>query len=732
MDRSLSVPGTGTVSAHQSEQPRHLGRFLFVAAAIMIFLAALWGWSRQVDEILLATGCLLTIILALAVRRDLIRREALRVRTAELQAIFKAYPDLQFRLAGDGTILDYQAESGTDLYMHMQSQEFLGRRLQEILPADIGARFDAAFTDLAHGASRASLEYQLEINGSPRHFEARVLPLGAGQMIVIARDITARKQAQERQEIFRFGVDQAALPVYWVRADGRIVYANAAACRALGYARQELESMTVHDIDPDFPEDLWESHWKVMQEKGSMTFQSHHRRRDGERFPVQITISLISHQGTEYVWAYVEDTSQRQKAETDRTRLERQLRQAQKLEAVGQLAGGIAHEFNNLLTVILGCTELMLAGGTPGEAADRSYDQNLRQIQTAVLRASDLTRQLLTFSRRNVENPTLIDTVRTIADTEKMLRHLIRENVSVDLRIDQDLEPIRAGSGRLEQVLVNLVVNALDAMPDGGHLNIDCSSVVLDAAHVRHHPGAQAGKHVRIEVRDDGVGMPPETVEHIFEPFYTTKPPGKGTGLGMATVYALVTQVGGHIAIDSTPRQGTTIQVYFPVAPEDAVKAELEARPVDRGQGETVLVCEDETTVREVVCDVLRASGYSVLSAETGRDALEKAARHPEPVAALVTDVIMPEMSGPILAEAMLAHHPGLRVLFISGYPGDLLDPATMRRHGHRFLGKPFSPADLQSSLRQIIDTTAPGEAGPAAASMRASGAAPLPAQRRA
>ena len=386
---------------------------------------------------------------------------------------------------------------------------------------------------------------------------------------------------------------------------------------------------------------------------------------------------------------------------TRQRRLEEQLLQAQKMEAVGQLAGGVAHDFNNLLTVIMSYSSMLLADGEssdPGRA-------DIQAISDAAVRAAALTRQLLAFSRKQVLQMQPVNVNAIVTDVEKMLRRLIGEDISLSTHLDPQLALVNADRGQLEQVLLNLAVNARDAMPDGGALTLTTGNADLSDGHVDRHLGAVPGKYIMLAVTDTGTGMTREVQQRLFEPFYTTKGAGKGTGLGLATVHGIVKQLGGDIYVYSELGHGTTFKVYFPHLTDnpDLVVAALEHREAPRGW-ETILLAEDDDALRSLAARVLGAFGYKVLVARTGADALRIVAAHPGPIDLVATDVVMPEMSGGQLVEKVLKARPGVRVLFMSGYTDDevmrrgVIDGATA------FLQKPFTPDILAQKVRAVLD----------------------------
>ena len=374
---------------------------------------------------------------------------------------------------------------------------------------------------------------------------------------------------------------------------------------------------------------------------------------------------------------------------TERKVLEEQVRQATKMEAVGRLAGGIAHDFNNLLTIINGYTELLM----DKFASDDRMTVYLQEIAQAGERAATLTRQLLAFSRSQVLAPQVLDLNVVVTNLGKMLKRMIGEDIELSTVLDPALGRVKADPGQIEQVMMNLVVNARDAMPQGGHLTIETSNVELDETYARNHVTVKAGPHVMLAVADTGVGMLPETQAHIFEPFFTTKEQGKGTGLGLATVYGIVKQSGGSIWAYSEPGQGSVFKIYLPTVSEGPVAEQTKMEPDSSGGTETILVIEDEVGVRSLINLALASSGYTVLEADSAESALEICARHDGPIHLLLTDVVMPQMSGPRVAEQVAAMRPDIKVLYMSGYtddsvvrhgvldPGDALHPETLLAH---------------------------------------------------
>ncbi len=520
-------------------------------------------------------------------------------------------------------------------------------------------------------------------------------------------DITAKKQAIEdlhrSQERYRALFEQSLdSNVVIDGGTGEIVEFNDRAYGDLGYTREEFQQLTIADIDAiESSDDVTEHVRKIMHE-GSDIFETRHRTKNGDIRDRLVSSKKLSIPGSNLVSSVWCDI-------TERKRLEDQLRHVHKMEALGQLAGGVAHDFNNLLTVILANAETLLSTSMPGAAAltDERTVVSLEQIKTAGQRAATLTRQLLAFSRKEVTRIEVLDPVTMITGTQSLLRRLIGEHITLSFEPEPDVAHIRADANQIEQMIMNLVVNAADAMPDGGTITVNVANTELSTAHVTAHTGARAGPHVVFTVRDSGVGMTPNTMSRMFEPFFTTKPVGKGTGLGLATVYGVVTRAEGHVTCESEPGKGTTFSVYLPATQSESVHPEgATSKDVPRGD-EVVLVCEDEAMVRDVTCAALRSRGYDVLVASHGREALRIADERDTPIDLLVSDLVMPEMNGLQLAKALSDRYPQMRTLFVSGYPSDIIEAPRDAGEQVEFLQKPFGPTALLRRVRRILDDDA-------------------------
>jgi signal transduction histidine kinase len=389
---------------------------------------------------------------------------------------------------------------------------------------------------------------------------------------------------------------------------------------------------------------------------------------------------------------------ERLQAQAERERMANRLHQAQRLESLGQLAGGVAHDFNNLLAVILSCTGFV----AEATADDESVRADVDQIRTAAERAARLTRQLLIFGRQDKADIEVLDLGAIVNDVRDLLTRTIGEDITLAVRPAPGLPAIRADRGQIEQVLVNLAVNARDAMPEGGTLTIGLGTALLDEEYTRLHPQITPGRYVELSVSDTGVGMPPEIVSRIFEPFFTTKAPGKGTGLGLATVHGIIASAGGSLSVYSEPGIGTTFRAFFPPAEgQAAMPVEPPDDAATRGRGETVLVVEDEPAVREITARILRRGGYSVLAAASGPEALSLITGREFDV--LLTDLVMPEITGMELAQRVQQAHPGVAVLFMSGYSQDVLGPRGALEEGVPLIQKPFAATELLKAVRAVI-----------------------------
>lgn len=465
----------------------------------------------------------------------------------------------------------------------------------------------------------------------------------------------------------------------------------------LQYSRVQAWNTLVH---PGDREALWEERQSCLAAKEPCSNEYRIIRRSGEERWVwdQSRGTYDSSGGVLSIEGFITDITEWRESEEERRQLQERLKQSQKLEALGQLAGGVAHDFNNLLTAILGNAETLWSllrerDDLPLEA----LISGLEQIVLAGERATSLTRQLLTFSRKQHFEPKVLNINSIISGMQEMLRRLINVQIQLEVDLAPGVRNIFADAGQVELVVMNLVLNARDAMPQGGVLTIATAN-----AAGKSEEGADSGQIV-LMISDTGSGMDEETKANIFEPFFTTKEKGKGTGLGMSTVHDIVTQLGGDITVQSSPGRGSTFRVYFPAVDEEIAADEPSVSVSDEGGSGVVLVCEDEAMVRDMVCEILRANGYTVLSSENGQRALQVAAQHPEGIDLLLSDIVMPGMSGLELAKTLRRDHPGICAVFVSGYSADIVKSEEFARPDQRFLQKPFSPRALLQAIREVL-----------------------------
>jgi two-component system cell cycle sensor histidine kinase/response regulator CckA len=526
-----------------------------------------------------------------------------------------------------------------------------------------------------------------------------------------ARDISEREQVADRlrasEERYKQLVDNTDTGFVVIDEQGIVVSANEPYVRLAGAKR--MEDVVGHSVTEWTAPDQRENNARAVAlcaRQGSIQdFETVYQHADGTRVEVTINATVEeTAEGGKRLASLCRDITARKRAEAERENLEQQLRLSQRLESIGSLAGGIAHDFNNLLSVILCCTDFALGRVTDD---DRARDE-LLEVKKAGERAVALTRQLLAFSRKQVLQPVVLDLNQIAAGVEKMLRRILGEDIDYVQVLAPDLGVVRADPGQIEQVLMNLVVNARDAMPTGGKLTIETCNVDLDEEYAARHVATKPGAYVRLVVSDTGCGMDAATQARVFEPFFTTKEKGKGTGLGLSTVYGIVKQSGGNIWVYSEPGQGTTFKIYLPrvFSAEKTVTGSRLAAVPDRATGtETILVVDDEKAIRHIAKGILGAAGYTVLTAAAASNALLTSKAHQGKIHLLLTDVVMPHVSGRALAESLAVARPGIKVLYMSGYTDDAIVHHGTLDPGTHFIGKPFSGADLTKKVREVLDS---------------------------
>ncbi len=635
------------------------------------------------------------------IRRQLIEREELFHLISENAADMIAVVDLDGRRIFNS--LSYQKILG---YSPEELQESSG--FEQIHPEDRELVKNAA-KEARQTGSGTILEYRFRHkNGEWMVLEsvASVIRNEKGEpekLVIVNRDITERKKAQEalsRSEAsFRSLVEGAPHGIYRATMTGQFLEVNPALQRMLGYeSAQELFKADLATQIFRHTADFQRMNELLAESKVMKDSEMEWKRPNGEPIVVRCSGHRVDGKdgGPGYFEVFAEDV-------TEKRTLERQLRMAQKMEAIGRLSGGIAHDFNNLLGVIIGYS------GVLKKSLDKSQPnyEYATEIEKAGQRAASLTRQLLAFSRQQVLTPSVLSLNSLVSDMEKMLPRLLGEDINVSLSLDSELGNVKADQSQIEQVIMNLAVNARDAMPSGGDLHIQTANIEMDNAFTRDHPGSKAGSYVMLAIADSGTGMSPETIAHIFEPFFTTKGVGEGTGLGLATVYGVVKQSNGYIWVDSAPGKGSTFQIYLPrnldTEQVSAAKPEVQSRERPKGS-EMILLVEDAEPLRKLAQAFLESNGFRVLSAPSGEAALEIAARHSGLFDLLLTDVVMPGMNGRVLAEQLSMRQPGLKVLFMSGYTDSFIAGHGVLQKGTNLLHKPFTEEVFISKVREVLD----------------------------
>lgn len=631
--------------------------------------------------------------------------EGLRTSEAQYRLLFESNPmpmwvfdrnSLRFLAVNEAAIRHYG----------YSRDEFLGLTIADIRSEEDIPKLMEAVARRVPGLSETELHRHRKKDGTVIQVEVTSHPItlgGRDAELILSHDVTEQRKNQEslRQSEERFATAFRSSPLaitISTEKDGQYVDANDAFVKLMGYQREEIVGRTAHELgvwaDPDYRDRMVR---QMDRAERAEPLETRFRTKSGEERRVQISAERIVLDGKSCVLANTLDV-------TESRRLEEQFRQAQKMEAVGRLAGGVAHDFNNLLSVILGCSELAQAAVMP-DSAPRKY---LDQIRQAVDRAASLTRQLLAFSRQQVLEPRVLSLNSVVHNVSKMLLRVIGEDVTLSLKPGEPLGSVKADLGQIEQVLMNLAVNARDAMPEGGKIVIETGNVELDETYARQHQSVRPGSYVMLSFSDTGCGMDAKTLAQIFEPFFTTKEPGKGTGLGLSTVYGIVKQSGGYIWAYSEPMRGTTFKIYLPRvdSPAETLTAQRSDLVFDRGT-ETILLVEDDEPLRALAAELLRSVGYNVLEASDGNEAIEIAKRQNGSIHLVLTDVIMPGMSGGDLIVHLRNVQPKLAILFMSGYARDLVSRAGVPEPERSLLHKPFTRKSLLTKVRSALNEAA-------------------------
>jgi signal transduction histidine kinase len=620
---------------------------------------------------------------------------------SEMRAVFQAIPDLLFRIDHQGTILDFKAGAVDDLLV--PPRELFGKRIQDIPFKHIGDQFSEAIQKVIAGNSTVSMDYSLTRDNQECSYEARLVPLPENQIVVIIRNITERKRAdaelRRAVSLLQSTLESTADGILVVNTAGKIVLFNKRFVSlwqipqtVLGTREDEAALNHVLAQLKD-PEAFLRKVRELYAQPGAESFDIL-EFKDGRVFERYSCPQFLDSLPIGRVWSFHEVTESRE--------LEAQLRQVQKMEAFGQLAAGVAHDFNNILTVIHGNLSLLRMGAFSEAEIRPAVDHALQAAE----QAANLTRQLLTFSRRHPLQSKALDLNEVVANMTKMLQRVIGEHIAMEARYAPGGAPVQADPAMVEQVLMNLAVNSRDAMPNGGRLTIQTAVVVMDQDQTASKPNARPGEYIRLSVSDTGCGIAPAHLPYIFEPFFTTKEVGKGTGLGLATVFGIVQQHNGWIDVESRVNAGTVFHIYLPRLTKGmaAVAEPPAVIPVKRGS-ETVLLVEDEVAVRGLMRTMLQRHGYRVYEAVSGVDALQVWKEHQAEIDLLITDMVMPGgISGRELSERLQSENPGLKIIQCSGYSRETTGPDSRPLTNVFFLEKPFEPRKFLQHVRNSLD----------------------------
>ncbi len=633
--------------------------------------------------------------------------EKLAQSELELHTIIDSEPECVSLLSADGTVLKIN-RAGLTMMEADDADMVIGKKVIGL----IAPAYQAAFMEMnarVFAGEAGSLEFELiGFKGGHRWLDTHAVPLrdphgGIIARLGVTRDISERKEATRHLHLLDFALDHVTEAAYLTDARGRFHYVNAEACRALGYSRDQLRTLSVPDIDHDTDSVTWAATWIHLQQRGAMTVESRHRTRDGRIFPVEVGITCFEYEGRPYALGLARDISERRAAETERAQLQQQLQHAQKLEAIGQLTGGIAHDFNNILGAILGFTGLTLDRFRP-QLPEKAVGY-LNEVQKAGERARDLIQKMLAFARGSGSEIQVLDPRPLVREVIKMLASTLPSSLELGEQVAATVPAIRIDPVQLHQILTNLVINARDATNGEGHIEVGLRTTRLDGEICDVCHQSIRGEFVELYVKDDGSGIAPEVLPKIFDPFFTTKEVGRGSGMGLAMVMGILREHDGHVLVETRDGHGSTFRLFFHPAnghaPEAAVPVTETATPETGGKH--VLVVDDEVSLGALLGEILDANGYRATVYANPRGALEAYRANPVEYDAVITDQTMPGMTGVELVRELLALRPELPVLMVSGY-SDKVDAETAEKHGiRRFFYKPVESAALLAALREAL-----------------------------
>jgi two-component system, cell cycle sensor histidine kinase and response regulator CckA len=676
---------------------------------------SLWNqYKMAVVTTLVIFLILFSFIIALAIqnRRRAIAETTARLSEARYRVLIDQAPD---------AIVVYDVDQNRFVDVNTKAEDLFGCGRDELLNSDLSRFFPPDQPDkqelaaniheyLARPLTRAALPFErniLNASGSKTLCEVRLVRLPSEKRRLIRAsfiDITERKRSEEalRQSEERYR------SILWIAMDGfcltdkdgRFLKVNDAYCRMSGYSEEELKTMYISDVEALEAQEQIAAHIEAIIHIGRVRFESRHRHKDGHLFDVEASVTYRDSDGGQFA-TFIRDITERKKSEEEREKLQAQLHQAQKMEYVGRLAGGVAHDFNNMLGVILGHLDMIMDEVDPAQP----LFSELKEIRQAADRSTDLTRQLLAFARKQIVSPKVLDLNETVEGMLKMLRRLIGEDIDLAWLPETGLWPVMMDPGQVDQILANLCVNARDAIEGVGKITIETANATFDSEYCAKNLDCVPGNYVMIGLSDNGCGMDMETQDKIFEPYFTTKELGRGTGLGLSTIYGIVRQNSGFINVYSEPGKGTTFKIFLPYHPgKDEPMEEKSPEAILTRGGETILLAEDDAAILKVTTMMLERQGYTVLAASTPGEAIRMAEKHDGEIHLLVSDVIMPEMNGREVLKNISALWPNVKNLFMSGYTADVIARHGVLEEGVDFIQKPFSIMALAAKVREVLD----------------------------
>ncbi|MBN2586080.1 MAG: PAS domain S-box protein [Candidatus Fermentibacteraceae bacterium] len=617
--------------------------------------------------------------------------------------IFMAAPNcIAIIRLDDGVIAD--VNSGFEDITGWKRSEAIGRNSTEMGLWLDPVELDSMTTILRDGSDFINWEFKFRNKAGDLRdgvYSARSILIENEQhYILILQDVTQSKRADESLRLTQFAMDRAPDSILWVDDQGGIIYANQAACSSMGFTQEELLSKKVFEIDPDFPEEGWEQHKVDLQRMGRMRFEGRHRTKEGGIFPVEVTTNYVEYKDRFLGIAFDRDTTERRKAQEEQERLQNRLFQAQKMESLGILAGGVAHDFNNLLQIISGNIEMLLNE----KDQDHPDVERLETAARSIDRAGGLVQQLLLFGRKAVVQRMPLNLNHEVNEALQILERTIPKMIRIKRYLADDLWPVSADPIQVEQVLLNLGANSVDAMPGGGELKVKTGNILLDEAHHGDIEDIPNAGYVLLTVSDTGCGMSPDTLNHMYDPFFTTKEAGRGTGLGLASAYGIVKAHGGYIRCQSEPGAGSKFRIYWPALDQTFPLDFPSSRDIAPAGRESILIVDDEQEILRLTKEYLEALGYRILTAEDGEHALETFDQERGKIDIVLLDLNMPGMGGTKCLKQLLEKDPETRVLVASGYMEDSHAHEALTSGAMGFIGKPYQMKELAGKVREILD----------------------------